>query len=75
MSHSRKAWPGLRLCIPTILFVGSQGRNLGIKGLELAQDKCNDELRRAFRFFKIAQYLKLVLQSFELLISMMGVIL
>ncbi|ETS83462.1 hypothetical protein PFICI_05338 [Pestalotiopsis fici W106-1] len=42
----------LRLRIPTILFIGSQGRNLGIKGLELARDKCNGELRRAFRSFQ-----------------------
>lgn len=38
----------LTLRIPTIVFVGSQGRNLDIRGLEIAREKCNAQLRRAF---------------------------
>jgi hypothetical protein len=39
----------LRLRIPSIVFIGSQGRNLDIKALEIARDDCNNQLRRTFR--------------------------
>ncbi|RYP43987.1 hypothetical protein DL768_009499 [Monosporascus sp. mg162] len=38
----------LTLPIPTIVFVGSRGRNLDIRDLEIAREKCNAQLRRAF---------------------------
>ncbi|KAH8907948.1 hypothetical protein BR93DRAFT_977797 [Coniochaeta sp. PMI_546] len=38
----------LTMQIPTIVFVGSRGRNLDIRGLEIAREKCNAQLRRAF---------------------------
>ncbi|RYP05303.1 hypothetical protein DL764_003901 [Monosporascus ibericus] len=38
----------LTLRIPTIVFVGSRGRNLDIRDLEIAREKCNAQLRRAF---------------------------
>ncbi|KAM7222533.1 hypothetical protein V8F06_002027 [Rhypophila decipiens] len=37
----------ISLRIPTILIIGSQGRNLHIKDLEVARDTCNSQLRRA----------------------------
>ncbi|KAI1843507.1 hypothetical protein JX266_010333 [Neoarthrinium moseri] len=39
----------LRLRVPTILFIGAQGRNVDIKGLETARDDCNNQLRKTFR--------------------------
>jgi hypothetical protein len=39
----------ISLKIPTIVFVGPQGRNLDIRDLELAREKCNIQLRRAFQ--------------------------
>ncbi|KAM7194480.1 hypothetical protein V8F33_007190 [Rhypophila sp. PSN 637] len=37
----------ISLRIPTVVTVGSQGRNLHIKDLEVAREKCNAQLRRA----------------------------
>ena len=37
----------LTLRIPTVVFVGSRGRNLGIRDLEMAREKCNHQLRKA----------------------------
>lgn len=37
----------LSLRIPTVITVGSQGRNLEIRDLEIAREKCNAQLRRA----------------------------
>ncbi|KAL9624925.1 MAG: hypothetical protein Q9160_000972 [Pyrenula sp. 1 TL-2023] len=38
-----------RLCIPTIIFVGPEGRNVDVLGLELARDDCVKQLQRTFR--------------------------
>jgi len=38
----------LTLRIPTIVLVGCRGRNLAIHDLEIAREKCNAQLRRAF---------------------------
>ncbi|KAM7194065.1 hypothetical protein V8F20_008161 [Naviculisporaceae sp. PSN 640] len=37
----------LSLRIPTVITVGSRGRNLDIRDLEIAREKCNAQLRRA----------------------------
>jgi hypothetical protein len=39
----------LRLCVPSIVFIGSQGRDVDVLGLELARSDCNDRLRRSFK--------------------------
>jgi hypothetical protein len=39
----------LRLCLPSIIFIGSQGRDVDVLGLELARNDCNDQLRKSFR--------------------------
>lgn len=39
----------LRLCVPSIVFIGSQGRDVDVLGLEVARNDCNDRLRRSFK--------------------------
>lgn len=39
----------ISLRIPTVVIVGSQGRNLDIRDLEIAREKCNTQLRRAWQ--------------------------
>ena len=39
----------IRLCIPSIVFIGSQGRDVDVRGLELARNDCNVQLRRLLR--------------------------
>lgn len=39
----------ISLRIPTVIIVGSQGRNLDIRDLEIAREKCNAQLRRAWQ--------------------------
>ncbi len=39
----------LRLCIPSIVFIGSQGRDVDVLGLEMARHDCTDRLRRSLK--------------------------
>lgn len=39
----------LRLCLPSMVFIGSQGRDVEVPSLELARNNCSDQLRKSFR--------------------------
>jgi len=39
----------IRLCLPSIVFIGSQGRDVDVLGLELARNDSNDQIRKSFR--------------------------
>lgn len=39
----------LRLCVPSIIFVGPEGRNIDVLGLEVARHDCVKQLQRTFR--------------------------
>jgi len=46
----------VQLHIPTLVFVGAEGRNLDIPGLELAREDCNDQIRREMRLIQDCAY-------------------